>query len=448
MTGDPLRVLQVDTADAGGGAEKVVMGLHGRYLELGIDSWVAVGRKYSGSPRVLEIPNESSRSAWARVLEAQAASLERAGGAQKALSRALLLAAEPRRYERILRGVEDFDYPGSARLLSLPPRRPEILHLHNLHGYYFDVRRLPALAATQPTLITLHDTWLLTGHCAHPFACARWRTGCGGCPDLGMYVPIRRDASASNRRIKRDAVRASKASLATPSRWLMRMVEASGLLGEGAEARVIPNGADTRVFSPGDRQEARALLGLPADRPIVLFAAKNAADNPFKDFATLLKALPHIGREMATPPLFVALGADPEPREDGLPGVLRIPFETDAARLASWYRAADVYVHPTRAESFGLAVAEAMACGAAVVASRVGGVPEIVEDGSSGVLVGEGDADQLCRAVSKLLGDPRRARTLGLAAAARIAERFTLERQVDAYLAFYDALAESRRAGL
>ena len=443
----PQSVLQVNTSDVGGGAERVMLNLHERYLALGVDSWIAVGVKHSESDRVLEIPNEPGRSGWARSLEATAASLEHDHGtAGRMLSRPLLLLAEPARYRRILAGAEDFDYPGTSELLNLPPTPPDVLHLHNLHGYYFDVRLLPGLSATQPTVLTLHDTWLLTGHCAHPFDCPRWKTGCGDCPDLGMYVPISRDASAANWQTKHEAVRDSTVAVAAPSRWLMRMAEQSGLITADTPTRVIPNGVDVDVFSPGDALAAREQLGLPPDRAVVLFAARNVTSNPFKDFTTLVGALRRIAETLDTSPVFVALGADTDENLPSQIDILRAPFETDPNRLALWYRAADVYAHPARAESFGMAAAEAMACGTAVVASNVGGLPEIVIDGKSGLLVEPGDAGQLASAIISLLEDPARREAMRRGGLQRVAEQFTVKRQAEEYLTFYAESADVRRA--
>ncbi len=111
----------------------------------------------------------------------------------------------------------------------------------------------------------MHDAWLLTGHCAHPFDCEHWLTGCGECPYLDTYVAIPRDRSAENARIKREALAAAHVRLASPSRWLMDLVERSGVAATAAETSVIPNGVDTAVFTPGDRTAARVALGLPAD---------------------------------------------------------------------------------------------------------------------------------------------------------------------------------------
>ncbi len=73
----------------------------------------------------------------------------------------------------------------------------QIVQCHNLHGGYFDLRALQWLSARVPTLLTLHDMWTLTGHCAHALGCDRWRTGCGRCPDLKLDPAIRADAYPS-----------------------------------------------------------------------------------------------------------------------------------------------------------------------------------------------------------------------------------------------------------
>src|SRR4029079_4578923 len=84
-------------------------------------------------------------------------------------------------------GLEDFDYPNSVELLRFLPQKPDLLHCHNLHGNYFDLRALAGLSRQIPTVLTLHDAWLLSGHCAHSFECERWTIGCGECPDLTIY---------------------------------------------------------------------------------------------------------------------------------------------------------------------------------------------------------------------------------------------------------------------
>jgi len=444
MQADGLRVLQVSPSDEGGGAEKVAADLHLAYRERGLDSWLALGANHGRYPEAVRIPNFEARGPWAR-------SVLRAGGltdpahlpaSSPTTQRAWRALAEPGTYARIAAGYENFDSPGTDSLLDLPRHRPTIVHLHNLHGSYFDIRAIPRLAAQVPTIATMHDAWLLTGHCAHPFECDHWRTGCGDCPHLDTYVAIPRDRSAENCRVKRDALSAGLLRLAAPSRWLMRMVEESGVAGSVAETRVIPNGVDTDVFRPGDRAQARQSLGLPHDALIIVFAARSAKSSSFKGFETLEAALPQIARGQAgRDVLMLALGQDEaETRIDGVP-LRSIPFVADPAIVADYYRAADLYLHPVRAESFGLAVAEAMACGVPVVASNVGGIPEIVTDRETGLLVSVGDATSLATAALSLLADDEMRHRLAQAGAARVARDFPFERQVESYLDWYAEIA-------
>jgi len=435
-----LTVLQANTADVDGGAERVMLDLHHEYLARGVDSWIAVGDVKSPDPKTLRVDNRAARSAWTRTLSATSGEDRRKATVRRAgpLTVARLVISDPARYRRILSGLEDYDFPASRSLRELPPRAPDVLHLHNLHGYYFDLRTLPALTQAVPAVLTLHDAWLLTGHCAHPFECPRWRSGCGGCPDLSMYVPIRRDASAHNWRDKRDILSRSRLCLVTPSRWLMGMVREAGLAHDHP-TRVIPNGVDVSVFRPGSARDARASLGLPADRQILLVVANALLSNPFKDAKTLAAALRTVARTTQRPPLVLLVGADAELHVDGVE-TIAVPFVEDAARMALHYRAADVYMHAARAENLPLTVLEAMACGAPVVASDVGGISEAVVDGVTGMLVPCRDSDALASAVTALLDDVDRRAAFGMAAAQRVLEHFTLEQQADAYLALYAEL--------
>lgn len=459
MSRDKLTILQVSPSDIGGGAEKVATELHRSYLARGLDPWLAVGKKLTDDPRVVSIPNAESVPGWTRTLTraadavsrgdkhrgGEAGRRDRKGGLAWALDRALRFKANPAHFVRVQRGLEDFDFPGTGRLLDLTPTPPDILHLHNLHGGYFDLRMLPALSRRVPTVVTMHDVWLLTGHCAYPLGCERWKAGCGDCPDLDLPLPIRRDASAQNARIKRRALADGRVHLAAPSRWLMGLAEEAGVAQSVAETRVIPNGVDTSVFHPGNRAEARAQLGLPQDATIVLFSARSAKSSPFKGFETLEAALPLIARAAPVPDLLlVALGEDaPDSAVGGVP-IRFVPFAADPAVVARYYQAADLYLHPARAENFPLAVLEAMACGTAVIASDTGGIPEIVTDGETGLLFANGDAGALAAAGVSLLRDAEHRSKIGQAGLTRVGREFTIDLQATRYVEWYNELTRLR----
>jgi glycosyltransferase involved in cell wall biosynthesis len=365
------------------------------------------------------------------------------------------------------RGVEDFRFPGTWQLLKLTPQPPDIVHCHNLHGGYFDLRALPWLCQQVPVVLTLHDAWLLSGHCGHSFDCERWKTGCGHCPDLTIYPAIRKDATAYNWRCKQEIYSKSRLYVATPCHWLMKKVEQSMLAPAVAEARVIPHGVDLSIFQPGDRRAARAALNLPQDAMVLLFTANGIRQNLWKDYQTMRAAVAQLAERLHDRRvLFIALGEDAPAERIGHAQVDFVPYQQDRYVVARYYQAADVYVHAAKVDTFPNAVLEALACGTPVVATAVGGIPEQVKgfalahggshsldlnrsgvDEATGILVPPGHAEWLAHCLELLISDAFLRHRLSTNAACDAQWRFDLNRVVEAYLDWYRAILQRFKHG-
>ncbi len=284
-----LSIVQVNTRDDAGGAARIARDIHERLLRHGDRSRLVVGLKRSSESAVFRMDNDRYRNPWSRFWLLAERRLEQSSVAFRGKGRLGNLLGDvalPARAVAGQRGLEYFGYPAAWHPEGWSDQA-SLIHLHNLHGDYFDLRALPMLTARSPTMITLHDAWLLAGHCGHSLDCERWRIGCGACPDLSIPPAIKRDGTMRNWRAKRDVFAASTLYVATPSRWLMEKVEASILAPAVAEARVIPNGVDLEVFRPQDKQRARTALRLPESADILVFAANGGPRNPWKDFSTI-----------------------------------------------------------------------------------------------------------------------------------------------------------------
>ena len=442
-----MRIVQVSTHDIIGGAERVAWTLFSAYRALGHDSWLVAGQKLGDDPNVVTMPNREASTLWTRFwLDlSQRLQAARQRPFTAALAGAANAVASPRKALTRYRGIEDFGYPGTWRLLSMNDTRPDVLHCHNLHGDYFDLRALPWLSREVPLVMTLHDAWLLSGHCAHSLACERWETGCGHCPDLTLEPAVRRDATAYNWRRKRSIYEDSRLHVATPSKWLMSKVERSMLSTAIAEARIIPNGVDTSVFRPGDREAARVSLGIEPTARVVLVAATSVRQNPWKDFTAAREAVRLAAESLAQHDVvLIALGDEAPPERAGLAEIRFLRHELDADAVALHYQAADVYLHPARADTFPNTVLEALACGTPVVATAVGGIPEQITEGATGFLVPAGDARALAERLAQLLSDAALRAELGKRGVETVRSRFDVRHQVDAYLAWYEELIGRR----
>lgn len=443
-------ILQVSTSDISGGAQRVAWNLFRCYRDRGHGSWLAVGHKLSSDPDILPISHRRGQRGWRRFGWAVYAIVQQLDGNGR-LSRWVHLLAEPGALYDYLHGIEDFHYPGTRHLLGLTPWPPDIVHCHNLHGGYFDLRALSWLSHRLPVILTLHDAWLLSGHCAHSFDCERWKIGCGQCPDLTIYPAIRRDATAYNWQRKREVFAQGRFYVATPSRWLMDKVGQSMLARAIVEARVIPNGVDLNVFRPADRGAIRATMGITEDTKMLLFTASGIRWNVWKDYLTMRAAVGRVAERIhGKRLLFVALGEDGSGEQIDRAEIRFVPYQQSPEAVARYYQAADVYIHAAKAETFPNTILEALACGTPVVATAVGGIPEQVKglgskDGyrleeATGFLTSPGNAEELANRIVQLLEDEVLRQQMARNATRDAQNRFDLERQAGDYVLWYEKI--------
>ena len=454
---DRLRILQVSTYDVHGGAARVAWNLFRAYRARGYKSYMAVGFKESEAMDVLPIPNNRYSNLWARMWHIPSRMLQPLCGKVRGvrpLQRLMANVGEPNRWLKQWRGTDDFDFPGTWDLLRLMVDPPDIIHCHNLHGGYFDLRALSWLSQQVYVVLTLHDAWLLSGHCAHSFDCERWKTGCGACPDLTIHPSIRRDTTAYNWRRKRNIYANSRLWVATPSRWLMRKVEQSILAPGMLESKVIPNGVNLSVFQPGNRQDARKTLGIEQEAKVLLCTFKGELQNVWQDYDMMQNAIVQAAEGLRGQRLqCIVLGPEKAPRRVGRAELFFYSYRNLPESIALFYQAADVFVHPSKADTFPNAVLEALACGIPVVATAVGGIPEQIKalqiaersfwdtdfnrfgrDKATGILVPSGDANRMAKAIELLFRDCELCHDMGENAVRDVSERFSLNRQVQTYL--------------
>lgn len=247
---------------------------------------------------------------------------------------------------------------------------PDVIHLHNLHGYYINVEVLFNYLKTcgKKIIWTLHDCWSFTGHCTYfDFAhCDKWKTKCHHCPQKKEYPASYLLSRADHNFEKKKELFTDIPNLefVTPSKWIAGLVKQSYL--NHYPVTVINNGINTENFNP-KRSEHRANYGI-GDSFLVLGVA--AIWNRRKG----LKYLVQLSKETD---FKVAVIGVTEKQKSSLPdnmiGILRT---NSVDELADWYSASDVFVNPTLEENYPTTNLEAISCGTPVITFNTGGSPE------------------------------------------------------------------------
>ena len=203
------------------------------------------------------------------------------------------------------------------------------------------------------------------------------------------------------------------------------------------EARAIPNGVNTQIFSPRTQADVRLELGLPRTQAIFLFAANGIRRNPFKDYDTLHLAITLLAKRTSQDILLLALGEEGPDEQMGSVRIRYLGKVLDPKIVAKYYQAADWYVHASKADTFPNSILEAMACATPVIATAVGGIPEQIIDGHTGYLVAAGDSQILSEKMAYVLANPKIRGQLGVASVKRVTEHFTLELQAQRYIDWF-----------
>lgn len=279
--------------------------------------------------------------------------------------------------------------------------QPDVINLHNIHGYYLNVEILfEYLAKTDiPVVWTLHDCWPFTGHCSYfdRYHCEKWKSGCHHCPNSKGYPKsLLFDRSKTNYARKKELFSMPKNIIfVAVCNWMANNVKASFLGGYPVET--IYNGVDVETFRPrfeglNGSNSLKAKLGINENAKVVLGVASTwDRRKGLDDFVKL--------RTMMTDEYVIVLVGLNDKQIAVLPeGVIGIKRTESVDQLAELYSLADVFVNPTYVDNFPTTNIEALACGTPVVTYRTGGSPEAIDE-KTGMVVNQGEMNLLLPSV-------------------------------------------------
>lgn len=319
-------------------------------------------------------------------------------------------------------------------------QQADLINFHNLHNDYFNYLAVPVLTKAKPAILTLHDMWSLTGHCAYSYGCDRWKIGCGHCPDLDTYPKVNRDSTQLEWKLKNWVYGQANLTIVAPSRWLAELAKQSML--QQFRIEHIPYGIDTDVYQPLDPHQCRSLLGVPKEKYVLMFGAQDLTASR-KGGDLLLKALSRLPIALKRQLLFLTLGDGAELISEAV-GIqsLNLGYVFSDRLKSIAYSAADLFILPTHADNLPLVLQESMACGTPMVSFKVGGVPDLVRPDITGYLAKPGDMEDLCTGIVQLLEDKALRRCMGQNCRTVALQEYSLELQAQRYIELYQQVLQ------
>lgn len=270
-------------------------------------------------------------------------------------------------------------------------------HLHWCKGFLSPAVVKYLRATGKPIFVTLHDQWWMTGGCHYAANCTNYEDGCVTCPqlrtDVGGLVALAHTEKAA---VFKDAT-----TVIAPSRWMADCAKRS-IVFRNADIRVVRNPIDVDVYSPlsgESRAQMRAEMGLQQDEVAILFGADSITE-PRKGFSELIDALKLANARTHRPLRLIAFGCW---RGDtpSVPGISMISVDEvkHEQSLAQIYSSADLLVVPSREDNYPNTIVESLACGTPVIGFSTGGIVDLVDNNSTGLLADVGNVSQLADAI-------------------------------------------------
>lgn len=369
-----MKVVHVVTADHGGGAARAAVRLHRALSDVDVESKMLV-----------QFRSESDSSITIGLSRIEKAILP-----MKAHWETPLLALSHRN------GASPFSAGALPGTLARRVRaeRPTVVNLHWVNSGFLSIGAVRRLGS--PIVWTLHDSWPFTGGCHLPGECRRYVDKCGKCPQLQSSVAA--DLSRVVWLRKARAWRRVRWTLISPSEALATQARQSSLFG-GHRVEVVPNGVETRVYRPLQREWSRDALGLDREGHVILFVSANIGDHN-KAFHILEDAVALLRERLKLDTTVLMVGSNHRAIRNK---AVHLGLVRDDLTMAAAYSAADIVAVPSYRENLPNTILEALACGTPVVAFNTGGIPDAVQHLVQGYLARPYDVRDFAEGIQRLL---------------------------------------------
>ena len=275
-------------------------------------------------------------------------------------------------------------------------KNADILHFHLIHNTKLSLFSLIRMCNEKPSIISIHDPWIFTGHCVHFGSCDKYLTGCHNCPNLNLLFPLKYDTASELWTLKELVYSNIDADYIVTTEYMYNLFKNCPLT-KNSRVHLIPFGINVDKYAKISRNKAREHYKIPNDN-IVLF---HRAQEAFKGTNFLVDALKQLKIKQKI--TIITCG------ELGLLDEIKDRYNVielgniDDKELTFAYNACDIFMMPSIGESFGMMAVEAMSCSKPVICFDNTALPSVIHAPECGIAVENLNSTKLMEAIKYLV---------------------------------------------
>lgn len=408
-----IKILQINTVATYSSTGRIVDGIGSSIIREGWESYIAFGRK-NGKSASITYKIGGYLSTYLHVLETRL--LDKHGLGSRLATK------------QFINWIKEI--------------QPDIIQLHNLHGYYVNLKILfdYLKESNIPVVMSLHDSWNMTGHCTQfeDIKCEKWKTQCYECPQIKIYPKSSFiDRSFKNHILKKKLfTQITNLNLVTSSKWSAELIKESFLSNYNID--IIPNGVDTSIFKNEINDSLRTNHKLKEKFIILGVAAIWTKNKGFFDFLKISKFLNENE-------ILVMIGLDENQLKNLPSNILGLKRTENIKELANWYSTSDVFFNPTYADTFPTTNLESLACGTPLVTYKTGGSTESV-DKTTGFVVEQGNIVMALNSLRKIKSKGKN--YYSIACRKKALNQYEKDKQFHEYVKIYKKILSTKKKSL
>ena len=294
-------------------------------------------------------------------------------------------------------------FPYSKNLLENDTfNSSDIIHYHLIHNNFLSIRDFKGLTVNKKSVWTIHDPWIVTGHCIHPLTCSKWKDGCRECENLyDTPFNLNIDKASELWKIKKSALENINIDLIVASDFTMKYLTNSPITKHLSRIHKIPFGIDLDKINVIEKSSAKEMFNIPSENTVIGFRNE---DNPIKGVKYIFEALSKLENKENITIVTVGSGRLPLDIVSKFQ-VLELGWQNDEDMMNNFYNSVDIFLMPSLAETFGLMAIEAMAHKCAVVVFKDTVLEEITFANECGLAVEYKNSYLLRKAIQRLIYD-------------------------------------------